>query len=140
MVGGSAAKAARQRRWLGDGSLSAMMFDDNEDSAALALWQERLAAYLDGQEGVDALPSRSQPNPPWPDRDNPMVVSIADSNHAWTTAHTSAERRCRRPASGGRCGAGPLLSDRHRVGRRGRSECDGARYDERSQARRRSAH
>jgi hypothetical protein len=58
---------------LGDASLNAMNFDDNEDSAALALWQERLTVYLDGQEGVETLRSRIQPNPPWPEADNPRV-------------------------------------------------------------------
>jgi hypothetical protein len=53
------------RRRLDDGTLNAMTFDDNEESAAFAHWQERLTAYLDGQEGVEALRSRTQPNPPW---------------------------------------------------------------------------
>lgn len=47
--------------------------DDSEDSPALALWGERLAGYFDGQEGVEALRSRIQPNPPWPEADNPML-------------------------------------------------------------------
>lgn len=47
--------------------------DDTADSAAGTLWEERLASYLDGQEGVEALRSRIQPNPPWPDADNPIV-------------------------------------------------------------------
>lgn len=47
-------------------------FDDNE-SPALALWGERLNSYLDGQEGIEALRSRIQPNPPWPEADNPML-------------------------------------------------------------------
>ena len=48
-------------------------FDDNDDSPALAEWQERIAPYLDGQEGIEALRSRVQPNPPWPEADNPML-------------------------------------------------------------------
>lgn len=48
-------------------------FDDTDDSEALGLWQERLEAYLGGQEGVEGLRSRVQPNPPWPDSDNPML-------------------------------------------------------------------
>lgn len=48
-------------------------FDDTDDSEALRLWQERLEAYLGGQEGVEGLRSRVQPNPPWPDSDNPML-------------------------------------------------------------------
>lgn len=47
-------------------------FDDNE-GPALALWGERLNGYLDGQEGIEALRSRIQPNPPWPEPDNPML-------------------------------------------------------------------
>lgn len=47
--------------------------DDAEDSPAHALWKERLAGYLDGQEGIEALRSPIQPAPPWPDADNPMV-------------------------------------------------------------------
>jgi hypothetical protein len=47
-------------------------FDDN-DSPALELWSERLNSYLDGQEGIEALRSRVQPNPPWPEADNPML-------------------------------------------------------------------
>jgi hypothetical protein len=47
--------------------------DDNADSAALAKWQDRLDAYLRGQSGVEDLRSRSQPHPPWPDLDSPMV-------------------------------------------------------------------
>jgi hypothetical protein len=47
--------------------------DDNESSPALAKWQDRLEAYLEGQSGVEGLRSRSQPNPPWPDLDSPMV-------------------------------------------------------------------
>ena len=50
-----------------------MMFDDAADSPALALWHERLAGYLEGQDRVEALRSRTQPNPPWPEADNPMV-------------------------------------------------------------------
>jgi hypothetical protein len=48
-------------------------FDDSEDSAALKLWRERLSSYLDGQEGIEGLRSRVQPNSPWPERDNPML-------------------------------------------------------------------
>jgi len=51
----------------------AMTLDDNEDSPALALWQERLTSYFDGQEGIEMLRSRAQPNPPWPEEDNPML-------------------------------------------------------------------
>jgi hypothetical protein len=48
-------------------------FDHNEDSPALALWQEQLTSYFDGQEGIEMLWSRAQPNPPWPEADNPML-------------------------------------------------------------------
>ena len=44
-------------------------FDDDE-RPALALWRERLDSYLDGQEGIEALRSRVQPNPRWPEADN----------------------------------------------------------------------
>lgn len=44
------------------------------DSDALRAHNERLVAYLDGQgETVEALRSRSQPNEPWPEADNPML-------------------------------------------------------------------
>jgi len=46
---------------------------DDDESAARDHWGERLNAYLDGQEGVEALRDRVQPNPPWPGSDNPMV-------------------------------------------------------------------
>ena len=48
-------------------------FDDNDDSPAADLWGERVNGYMDGQEGVEALRSRVQPNPPWPEADNPML-------------------------------------------------------------------
>lgn len=48
-------------------------FDDNDDSPAVALWRERVDSYMDGQEGVEALRRRIQPNPPWPEADNPML-------------------------------------------------------------------
>ena len=54
-----------------DGGVS--YFDDNDDSPAVALWSERLDSYMDGQEGVEALRRRIQPNPPWPEADNPML-------------------------------------------------------------------
>lgn len=50
-----------------------MTFDDSQDSPALAQWEERLTSYLAVQEGIEALRSRIQPNPPWPEADNPMV-------------------------------------------------------------------
>jgi hypothetical protein len=54
-----------------DGAMT--YFDDNEGSPAADLWGERVNGYLDGQEGVEALRSRVQPNPPWPEADNPML-------------------------------------------------------------------
>ncbi len=48
-------------------------FDDNDDSPAIEQWRERVDSYLDGQEGVEALRRRIQPNPPWPEADNPML-------------------------------------------------------------------
>ena len=48
-------------------------FDDNDDSPAVVLWRERVDSYMDGQESVDALRRRIQPNPPWPEADNPML-------------------------------------------------------------------
>ena len=48
-------------------------FDDNDDSPAADLWGERVSSYLDGQDGVEELRSRVQPNPPWPEADNPML-------------------------------------------------------------------
>lgn len=48
-------------------------FDENDDSPALVLWNDRVESYLDGQEGVEALRSRIQPNPPWPEADNPIL-------------------------------------------------------------------
>lgn len=48
-------------------------FDDNEESPALELWGEQVNSYIDGQEGVEALRSRIQPNPLWPEADNPML-------------------------------------------------------------------
>lgn len=50
-----------------------MTYRDDPDSPALALWRERLEPYLDGQDGIEALRARVQPNPPWPEPDNPMV-------------------------------------------------------------------
>lgn len=50
-----------------------MTYFDDDQSPALALWGERLNSYLDGQEGVEALRPRAQPNPPWPEADNPML-------------------------------------------------------------------
>jgi hypothetical protein len=50
-----------------------MTYFDDDGSHALALWRERLTGYLDGQEGIEALRSRAQPNPPWPEADNPML-------------------------------------------------------------------
>ncbi|MGB3409942.1 MAG: hypothetical protein WBA45_01990 [Microthrixaceae bacterium] len=40
-------------------------FDDNDDSPSLDLWGERVNSYIVGQEAVEALRSRIQPNPPW---------------------------------------------------------------------------
>ena len=48
-------------------------FDDNDDSPAAVLWRERVDSYMDGQVGVEALRRRIQPNPPWPEADNPML-------------------------------------------------------------------
>lgn len=47
--------------------------DDNDDSPALAIWRERVASYLDSQDGTENLRSRVQPNAPWPEADNPML-------------------------------------------------------------------
>ena len=47
--------------------------DDNESSPAIELWGDRVSSYIDGQEGVGTLRSRIQPNPPWPESDNPML-------------------------------------------------------------------
>lgn len=48
-------------------------YDESDDSPALELWGERLNGYIDGQAGVEALRRRIQPNPPWPEADNPML-------------------------------------------------------------------
>lgn len=50
-----------------------MTYSDDDDSPALALWGERVNSYFDGQEGTEALRARTQPNPPWPEADNPML-------------------------------------------------------------------
>lgn len=50
-----------------------MTYFDDDGSPALALWGERLNSYLDGQEGIESLRSRAQPNPPWPEADNPIL-------------------------------------------------------------------
>ena len=55
-------------------------FDDNDNSPAADLWGERVNGYMDGQEGVEALRSRVQPNPPWPEADN-AITWVA--GHAW---------------------------------------------------------
>lgn len=52
--------------------------DDAEDSGAFERWAQQLEAYLDGRVGVEALRSRSQPHPPWPEDDNPMVKYLID--------------------------------------------------------------
>ena len=54
-----------------DGAMS--YFDDNDTSPAADLWGERVNDYMDGQDGVEALRSRVQPHPPWPEADNPML-------------------------------------------------------------------
>lgn len=41
-----------------------MSYFDDDDSPAVALWRERVDSYMDGQEGVEALRRRIQPNPP----------------------------------------------------------------------------
>lgn len=46
--------------------------DDTGPSPARDRWEDRLHPYLDSQQGVEGLRSRSQPNPPWPEPDNPM--------------------------------------------------------------------
>lgn len=43
------------------------------NSPALELWRDRVSSYLDGQEGIEILRSRVQPNSPWPEADNPML-------------------------------------------------------------------
>lgn len=74
--------------------------DDNAESPALDLWNERLVAYLNGQEGIEALRARAQPNSPWPEVDNPMVgyliaraIEIHDEHGlesalAWAIVHS----------------------------------------------------
>lgn len=47
--------------------------DDDDDSPALAMCRERVASYLDGQDGTEDLRSHVQPNAPWPGADNPML-------------------------------------------------------------------
>jgi len=47
-----------------------MTTDDTEGSVAYQRRNEQLEAYLDGQVAVEALRSRSQPAPPWPEDDN----------------------------------------------------------------------
>jgi hypothetical protein len=47
---------------------------DMVPAASLREYSVQLAAYLDGQgSGLDTLRSRTQPNPPWPETDNPML-------------------------------------------------------------------
>jgi hypothetical protein len=74
-------------------------FDEADDSAARAAWGERVETYLAGQEGIEALRSRVQPNPPWPEPDNPMLgylmnraMEIAEAEGpqaaiAWAAVH-----------------------------------------------------
>lgn len=64
--------ATGARRW-DDPDMNRDDLDHNADSPALALWGDQLASYLHGQEGIEALRSRTQPNLPWPEADNPMV-------------------------------------------------------------------
>lgn len=53
-----------------------MTYFDDDDGPARELWGERLDSYHDGQEGIEALRSRIQPNPPWPEADNPMLCYL----------------------------------------------------------------
>ena len=50
------------------------MDEENSESASMREFSDQLAAYLDGQgEQIEMLRSRSQPNPPWPETDSPML-------------------------------------------------------------------
>jgi len=73
--------------------------DDAENGAAFERWAAQLEPYLEGQDGVEALRSRSQPHSPWPEDDNPMVRYLIDRSQeihetdglqsalAWAVAH-----------------------------------------------------
>ncbi len=47
-----------------------------DDSAALALWKDRLSVYVDLQGQLDALRLRPSSEPPWPGSDNPMLAYL----------------------------------------------------------------
>lgn len=67
-------------------------FDDNDDSPAVVLWCERVDSYMDGQEGVEALRRRIQPNPPWPEADT-TPCSATSSPGPWRSTKSKARRR-----------------------------------------------
>lgn len=48
-------------------------FDDTDDSDARQLWQERFGAYMGGQEGIEGLHSRVQPQPAMTGLGRPML-------------------------------------------------------------------
>jgi hypothetical protein len=76
-----------------------MTRDDPEGSPAAERWEDQLRHYLEGQDGVEALRSRSQPHPPWPELDNPMTgylierageiyeIEGLESALAWAVVH-----------------------------------------------------
>ena len=93
-----------------------MAFD--EGSPAGQVWAERISVYLDGQEGVERLRSRVQPELPWPEADNPMLGYLIDrageilnevgprealtwvAVHAWFEAELDARSRLIRHLGG----------------------------------------
>lgn len=50
-----------------------MSGDDDVQSPARQRWQSQLVPYVATQRGVADLRSRRQPEPPWPDPENPML-------------------------------------------------------------------
>jgi hypothetical protein len=65
---------------------------DTVPAASLREYSVQLAAYLDGQgAGLDTLRSRTQPNPPWPEADNPMLgYLIARANEIFVAEGAKA--------------------------------------------------
>ena len=49
-----------------------------DESAALALWKDRLSVYVDLQGQLDALRLRPSSEPPWPGSDNPMLAYLEE--------------------------------------------------------------
>jgi hypothetical protein len=57
----------------------ANLYTGDEGGEAIGRWHERLGPYLDGQgDGVKALRGRSETQPPWPARDNPILGYLID--------------------------------------------------------------